>query len=224
MPEDSPQPVPNRWKTNQVYAMAAFCLVLGLALGYLFRGSASPAASKATPPANQQNASMSAPQMPTLDQMKQMAEKQAEPLLAQTQKDPRNAELLAKVGRIYESTHQFKEAAQYYGKSLEIDPKNVVLRNEMAACLYYTGDADGAAAQFEQALKYDSKNANSLFNLGMIRWQAKKDSQGAISAWKQLLNTNPQLEAQKKDQVRKLIADASQGTASPDLSNKLKEQ
>ena len=29
------------WKTPQVYAMAGICLVVGLALGYLFRGSAS---------------------------------------------------------------------------------------------------------------------------------------------------------------------------------------
>ena len=31
------------WKAKQVYAMAALCLVVGLALGYLFRGSQSPA-------------------------------------------------------------------------------------------------------------------------------------------------------------------------------------
>jgi hypothetical protein len=32
------------WTSPQAYVLAAFCLLLGVALGYLFRGSASPAA------------------------------------------------------------------------------------------------------------------------------------------------------------------------------------
>jgi len=32
------------WSNVQAYTLAAFCLVLGVALGYLFRGSASPVA------------------------------------------------------------------------------------------------------------------------------------------------------------------------------------
>ena len=32
------------WQAKQVYAMAVICLVVGLAIGYLFRGSQSPAA------------------------------------------------------------------------------------------------------------------------------------------------------------------------------------
>ena len=31
------------WQAKQVYALAAVCLVIGLAVGYLFRGSRSPA-------------------------------------------------------------------------------------------------------------------------------------------------------------------------------------
>ena len=56
---------------------------------------------------------------PTLDQMKQMADKQAEPLLAKLKDDPKNADLLAQLGAIYFSAHQFKQATDYWGKSLE---------------------------------------------------------------------------------------------------------
>ncbi len=31
------------WQARQVYALAAVCLLIGLAVGYLFRGSRSPA-------------------------------------------------------------------------------------------------------------------------------------------------------------------------------------
>jgi cytochrome c-type biogenesis protein CcmH/NrfG len=150
---------------------------------------------------------------PTLDQMKQMADQKAAPLLAQLKNDPRNADLLINLGNIYFSTHQFKTAADYYGKSLEVKPKNIAIRTQMASCLYYLGDADGSLQQLTQATTDDPKDANSLFNLGMIRWKAKKDSKGALAAWAQLLKTNPELDPSKKAQVQKLMADVKAQSA-----------
>jgi len=77
----------------------------------------------------------------------------------------------------------------------------------MASCLYYNGDVDGAISQLQQSLRVDPKDANSLFNLGMIRWQGKQDSKGAVAAWQQLLKSNPQLSAERKATVQKLMAD-----------------
>jgi cytochrome c-type biogenesis protein CcmH/NrfG len=77
----------------------------------------------------------------------------------------------------------------------------------MASCLYYNGDVDGAISQLQQALHYDPKDVNSLFNLGMIKWQGKQDSKGAVAAWQQLLKSNPQLSAERKATVQKLMAD-----------------
>ena len=145
--------------------------------------------------------------MPSLDEMKQMADKKAEPLLEKLKSDPHNSDLLIQVGNMYKATHQFKEAAGYYDKALQVDPKNVAIRNEMASCLYYNGDADAAISELQQGLHYDPKDPNSLFNLGMIKWQAKQDSQGALAAWRELLKSNPQMSADRKAMVQKLIAD-----------------
>jgi cytochrome c-type biogenesis protein CcmH/NrfG len=41
----------------------------------------------------------------------------------------------------------------------------------------------------------------------MIKWQAKQDSQGALDAWRELLKSNPQLSADRKATVQKLMAD-----------------
>ena len=209
------------WQAKQVYALAAVCLLIGLAVGYLFRGSKSPAV-PVPAPANAMQASGNAGaaahaglggpsamggEQPTLDQMKQMADKKAEPLLAQLKDDPKNADLLINLGNIYYSTHQFKTAAEYYGKSLDVKPKNVGIRTQMASCLYYLGDVDGSLQQLTQATVDDPKDANSLFNLGMIRWRGKKDSKGALAAWAQLLKTNPELDPSRKAQVQKLMAD-----------------
>jgi cytochrome c-type biogenesis protein CcmH/NrfG len=197
------------WQAKQVYAMAAICLVVGLAIGYLFRGSQSPAA-PAQPTAQAEAAAPAghmAGNMPSLEQMKQMADKKAAPLLEKLKGDPNNSDLLIQVGNIYKSTHQFKEAGDYYGRVVQADPKNVAIRTELASCLYYNGDVDGAISQLQQALHYDPKDANSLFNLGMIKWQGKQDSKGAVAAWQELLKSNPQLSAERKATVQKLMAD-----------------
>ena len=197
------------WQAKQVYAMAAVCLLLGLAIGYLFRGSQSPA-----PPVSDASGTQPAAMagamgghMPSLDQMKQMADKKAAPLLEKLKSDPNNNDLLIQVGNIYKATHQFKEAVGYYDKALQVDPKNVAIRTEMASCLYYNGDVDGAISQLQQSLHYDPKDANSLFNLGMIKWQGKQDGKGAVASWQQLLKSNPKLSAERKAQVQKLMAD-----------------
>lgn len=225
------------WSSTQVYIMAAVCLLLGVAIGYLFRGSQSPTTPAPSAMATQSAApsdagtSAQAPmqtaanippsaavasvpssppatrQMPSLDDMKKMAEAKAQPLLTKLKKDPRNATVLIQVGNIYESTHQFKDAAGYYDKALHVTPKNIALRTEMASCLYYSGDVDGAIGQLEQSLKYNPKDANSLFNLGMIKLQGKQDSEGALAAWRELLQSNPDLDANHKTTVEKLIAD-----------------
>ena len=142
--------------------------------------------------------------------MKHMADKKAEPLLAKLKADPNNSTLLNQIGTLYKTTHQFKEAAGYYQKAVDADPKNVAARTDLASCLFYEGDADGAITQLQESLRYDPKDANSLFNLGMIRLQGKNDPSGAVTAWQQLLKLNPKLADDKKAAVQKLIAQARQ--------------
>lgn len=194
--------------------MAVICLVLGGALGYLFRGSASRPVQASTPtsqPTANGAAGMGMPQqMPSLDDMKRMADKQAEPLLEKLKNDPNNSSLLNQLGTLYKVTHQFKQAEDYYQKAVKADPKNVAARTDLATCLYYEGDVDGAVRLLKESLQYDPKDANTLFNLGLIEWQAKKDSNGAVSAWQQLLKSNPKLATDKKAAVEKLIAQAKQ--------------
>jgi cytochrome c-type biogenesis protein CcmH/NrfG len=185
--------------------MAAVCLLLGLSVGYLLRGSESPAAAAkgidSPPPSG-------IGQMPTLEQMKAMADKKAEPLLQQLKTDPKNKDLLLRVAYFYKSAHQFKDAARFLEQALQLDPQNVAVHTERASCLYYDGDTDGALAELKQSLKISPTDANALFNLGMMRLNGKQDSVGAIAAWQELLKTHPSLD--KKPIVEQMIAEARQ--------------
>lgn len=201
-----------------VYLMASLCLILGLGIGYAMRGIEKPAPHAL--PAATPSASRHAP---TLDDMKRMADQQAAPLLAKLKISPNNSSLLVQVAGIYHGSHQFKEAAGYYDRAVRADPKNVALRTKLASSLYRSGDIDGAITQLNGGLRYEPNDANSLFNLGMIRLQGKGDGKGALAAWRRLLKSNPQLSADRRAEVQKLIADvmtnlaaqhAAQGAAS----------
>ena len=220
----------------RVYAMAGLCIVVGLAIGYLLRGPQSPATEKqpmasagqlstATglnpmPGGGRQtnmgggqpttpHGAMSGGHMPSLAQMKAMADKQAAPLLEKLKSDPNNSALLVQVGAIYHTTHQFSQAADYYGRAVKADPRNVAYRTKLASSLYRSGDVDGAISQLNQSLSYDPKDANALFDLGMIKLQGKHDGKGALAAWQQLLKANPQLSEERKAAVQKLIAEVA---------------
>ncbi len=194
------------WTPAQVGFLASVCLVLGLIGGYFL--PAGKAASSAHPPAVTSAPNTPHP-LPTMEQMKALADAKTAPLLEKLKSTPNDAALLAQLGAVYNSMHQFQEAAQYFDRALKVDPKNIPLRVELSSSLYYSGDVDGALAQLDQALKYDSKDTNSLFNVGVIRWKGKKDAAGAIAAWQELLRVHPDLD--RRPIVEKMIAEARSG-------------
>jgi cytochrome c-type biogenesis protein CcmH/NrfG len=193
-------------RPRQVYAIAAIFLALGLGIGYLSRGLRSPSAAAPVASAAQSEQAARA-SVPTLDTMKHAADEQAAPLLEKLKANPGDTALLTQVAAIYHGDHQFKEAAGYYDKAVQADPKNVTLRTRLASSLYRSGDVDGAIAQLNEGLRRDPRDANSLFNLGMILLEGKADGKGALAAWQKLLKSNPQLSAERKSEVQKLMAD-----------------
>ncbi len=209
------------WKPAQTYALAAICLIIGLAIGYFLRGSASPTATAAAPdvtaqPAQNPHAGMAQQRMPSLDEMKQMADKQAAPLLEKLKTDPKNADLLNQIGTMYRATHQFKTAIDYYQKSLAINPKNAGARTDMASCLYYLGDSDGALAQLDKSLSYDPKHLGTLINIGIIKWKGKNDVDGAVVAWQKALKLNP--DDQNRELIEHMISEARQQGKTPQIA------
>src|SRR5208337_2377637 len=143
---------------------------------------------------------MGGQQMPTPQQMKAMADKQAAPLLEQLKSKPNDPALLAQIGNMYYDAQIFPVAIDYYQKSLAINAKNAPVRTDMATALFYSNDPDHAIAEFDRALKDDPKNSNALFNRGIVKWQAKMDIKGAVADWELLLKQDPNYE--QADKVR----------------------
>jgi cytochrome c-type biogenesis protein CcmH/NrfG len=207
------------WKTTQLLTLCVVCLIVGVLVGFLARGSApQPAVTTVTPPGvataepvpSMPEGSQVQQAMPSLDDMRRMADKKAEPLLTKLKTDPKNAELLNQIGLVYKSAHQFKVAAGYFEQSLQNDPKNIGVRADYASCLYFTGDVDRALAQLNKSLTYDPTHAGTLMNIGIIKWKGKNDVNGAVESWEKVLKYHPDFP--QKEMVEHLINEAKQSS------------
>ncbi|MGB9232884.1 MAG: tetratricopeptide repeat protein [Terriglobales bacterium] len=201
------------WTGVQAYTLAVVCLLLGMAGGWLIRGSQSPAAAgpamaaSAPAPTGMGGAANG---QPTPEQLKQMADTQAAPLIEKLKSDPNNPELLASIGNFYYDAQQYPTAVDYYGRALKAKPSDAAVRTDMATAYWYMGNADTAIAEFNKSLSYEPNKPNTLFNLGLVKWQGKMDINGAVADWEKLLATNPNYEG--KDKVEQMIAEAKKHT------------
>lgn len=204
-------PGAGQWTSTQAYVLSVICLLVGVAVGYLVRGSAPPpenVAAHSQMTAGDPLPTSSTAQQPTPQQLRQMADTQAQPLLKQLESDPKNSVLLYQIGNLYYDAQQYPEAVKYYEQSLTIDPKATDVRTDMATAYHLMGQPDRAIQEYDAVLKIDGKHANALFNEGMVKWQDKMDLNGAIVSWKRLLEAHP--DYAQRDKVEKLIAQAEQ--------------
>jgi len=200
LPQDS-------WTNRQAYTLAVVCLLIGVAAGWLVRGSQSPARAPFSRSVSAASAAETeAGAQPTPEQLRQMADKQVLSVQEKLKTDPNNAELLAGIGNIYYDAQQYTPAIEYYQRALKIVPANVNVRTDLATAYWYMGSADASITEFNKALSYEPNKPNALFNLGVVKWQGKMDVSGAVAAWQKLLDTNPNFE--NKDKVQELIAQA----------------
>lgn len=122
--------------------------------------------------------------------------------------DPKN--LTANVdlaNRLYDAG-RYAEAIPYYQQAVKVDPKNASVSTDLGTALYYAGRPDEALAQLDASLRIDPTHAQTLFNIGIIRREAKNDNKGAVAAWEQLLKVAPGYP--EAERVRTLIAQAKQ--------------
>jgi len=197
------------WTSTQAYVLATICLVVGIAVGYLLRGSAGsdnpvPPSAAASAPANMPAGG----NQPTPEQLKHMADKQAEPILAQLKNSPNDPKLLAQAGNVYYDAQQYQVAIEYYNRSLQANPKDANVRTDMGTAYFYLGDSDRALQEFRTALKDDPKHGQTMFNMGMVQWQGKGDVPGAVATWEKLLKTVP--DYPERARVEELLAKAKE--------------
>ena len=141
-------------------------------------------------------------------QQKEMLDQSVAPLLETLKTNPDDVDTIVKVAICTTTGSNIQEAVKYYRLAAKSQPKNADLFTDLGTSLWYTGDADGAIAEFQKALKYQPDHPGTLFNLGIVRWQGKSDPKGAVQAWEELLQKNPNYP--QKQQLQEYIDKAKQ--------------
>jgi cytochrome c-type biogenesis protein CcmH/NrfG len=204
-----------QWNVKPAIILAAVSLTVGIAGGWSIRAWQSPTGSGPAQPGGIErtagNSASSVSQTPSPAQLLAMADAQAAPQLAKLKSDPNNADLLTSIGNVYYDAQQYPAAVDYYGRALKSRPSDAAVRTDMGTAYWYMGNADSAIAEFNKALTYAPTNPNTLFNLGLVKLQGKKDSAGAITDWEKLLAANPNYEG--KDKVVQMMTEAKKQSA-----------
>ncbi len=186
------------WTNTQVYTAIVVVLIVGGLGGYLLHSSSPSSAPAAEAPALGQPA-MQQPINPA-----QALDAATRPLLVRLESNPKDVPTLTELGNLYFDANQWAQAIPYYTRALNETPRNPDIRTDMGIAYFYTGDADRALKEFDQALKDDPRHSQTLFNVGVVREQGKKDHKGAIAAWEQLLKIDPNYRDRAK--VEQLLA------------------
>jgi len=204
-----------QWTSRQALILVTLCLAAGVTGGWLGRGlQKTPQSSLAQRPSLSSVAvPASSSPSPTSQSLREIADTQAASLLAKLSADPSNPDTLASIANLYYDAQQYPVAVDYYSRSLQSRPSDASVRTDMATAYWYMGNAEEAIAQFNQALVFAPTNPNTLFNLGLVKWQGKHDGPAAIALWKKLLESNPNYE--QKDKVLQMLSDVEKQTQAP---------
>ena len=130
---------------------------------------------------------------------------------------PADLQTLIQLGNLYYDNSRFQEAADYYGRALEQDPRNVPVRTDRGTCYWNLGKPDAAIADFQKSLEVDPAHAQTLFNLGVVYLHGKNDPVQAKAVWQKLLAANPGYpeKAKVQEMIASLSAETQSGRGSP---------
>jgi cytochrome c-type biogenesis protein CcmH/NrfG len=186
--------------------IAVACLVLGLAVGYVIFSGRQPAAPVGVPVA-QDPAPAGSQRIGLLD------EQAAQALRNILARDPTNVQANTQLGNLLFDAGRYGEAVAPYRKAFDADSRNVNLSTDLGTALWYSGKPDEAIAQFDKSLAIDPNHPQTLFNLGIVERDGKKNLASAVRAWERLLAANPNYP--DRDKARQLLDQAKRelGTA-----------
>ncbi len=107
------------------------------------------------------------------------------------EKEPDNIILLISLGNAYFDMGMDREAIEVYRKALEIYPDNVSVRTDLGTAYRRIGQPDKALEEYRKSLALDPRHSITRYNIGVVLLWDKKDIDGALKMWTDLLRVDP---------------------------------
>ena len=106
-------------------------------------------------------------------------------------REPNNAKPRIDLANLYFDAERYDDAIKWYTEAVKLNPKDVNVSTDLGVCYYYTNQPDKALAQFDHSLSLDPKHAKTLLNVGIVKAFGKQDLDGAMQAWRQVIQLAP---------------------------------
>jgi cytochrome c-type biogenesis protein CcmH/NrfG len=119
--------------------------------------------------------------------------------------NPQNAEAWALLGHAYFDINQYREAVDAYKKSLELKPDNADVWTDLGVMYRRSGNPTEAVRAFNKAIQINPRHQQARFNKGIVLMYDLNDRKGALQAWQELVNINPEARAPNGQLVKELI-------------------
>lgn len=113
-------------------------------------------------------------------------------LEARLAQEPKNTEVLWRLGDAYFDAKQFNESAKHYKKVLEIKPGEADLYNDLGLSLHYLGNSAEALKYLEEGIKKNPYHQRIWLTKGFILAYGGGDLEGAKVAWEKANALNPE--------------------------------
>jgi tetratricopeptide (TPR) repeat protein len=144
---------------------------------------------------------------PAAEQTMQKVQQEIASLRKALEANPKDAQVLGRLGDLYYDAGMFDKARDYYSKSLENNPGNPNISTDLGICYHRLGQPDEAIKQFRASLAMDPRHWQSWLNLGIVSLFEKQDVGTAEQAFAKVKELNPGFEGlpqlqQALDQVK----------------------
>lgn len=113
-------------------------------------------------------------------------------LEARLRDDPKNPEVLWRLGDAYFDSKQFSESVKNYKKVLEVKPGEADLYNDLGLSLHYLGNSAEAVKYIDEGITKNPYHQRIWLTKGFILAYGMGDLEGAKSAWEKANALNPE--------------------------------
>jgi tetratricopeptide (TPR) repeat protein len=123
-------------------------------------------------------------------------------------REQQNPEYPAQIANLYYDAGEYGKAADYYQRSLTIQPRNPSVETDLATCYHYMGQEDKALGILDNVLSYSPGFTQAKFNKGIVLIEGKKEVKSGIAVWEDLLRSDPGYgqRAELEQKIQKLRA------------------
>ena len=171
-------------RKSTFYLTAVLCLLMGAYLGTLL-----PALRDAKDVVRQNQPQ----QTPILAGQSADTDSHLKRLEEAARKNPQDMHAWIKLGNHYFDDNKPRDAIRAYERALSISGDNPDVLTDMGIMYRQLGEFDLAAEKFTQASKINPLHEQSRFNLGVVLFFDLNRKDEARTAWRSLLNINPEV-------------------------------